>query len=120
MPDSARPDLHDGQAEPNTPMEILVGQVWREALGLDRVGVYDNFFDLGGHSLASVRVIAKLEEKTGVKMNPALIRFQTLGQLAAWYEEQARQPQAAPSKPAAGVTQRVLNVLRRAVSTGSR
>jgi len=118
-PDTVRSDLDDGFAPPATPMETLIAAVWREALMVDRVSVYDNFFDLGGHSLASVQVTAILEQKTGVRINPALIRYQTLGQLAASYEEQTRHPQPAPAKPAGGIGQRVFKAIKRAVSVGN-
>jgi hypothetical protein len=47
---------------PRSEVERKVAEVWKEVLGLDRVGVRDNFFDLGGHSLLVLRVHAKLRE----------------------------------------------------------
>src|SRR5690606_17805091 len=49
----------------------------------DRSGAEDNFFELGGHSLLSVRVIAAIEKKTGGRMDPRILFFQKLGQVAA-------------------------------------
>jgi acyl carrier protein len=71
---------------PLTPMETLVAQVWQDALGLERVGVHDNFFDLGGHSLLLMRVIARIEKETGLRIDPREIMFQTLEQFAAMCE----------------------------------
>jgi hypothetical protein len=45
---------------PRTPIEAAIVAAWREALGRDRVGVHDDFFALGGGSLAAVRVLARL------------------------------------------------------------
>ena len=45
---------------PRTALEIKVAKVWADVLGLDRVGALDNFFDLGGHSLAGLRVVNQL------------------------------------------------------------
>ncbi len=39
--------------------EKLVG-IWAEVLGVDQIGIYDNFFDLGGHSLAATQVISRV------------------------------------------------------------
>ena len=68
--------------------------MWRDVLGLDCVSVSDNFFDSaatrssrGGQSLLSVKVISKLERQTGVRISPAEMVVQNLGQLAATYQE---------------------------------
>jgi acyl carrier protein len=55
-----------GYVAPRTDAEELVAQVWREILGVERVGVHDDFFDLGGHSLLALRVIARLSADTGI------------------------------------------------------
>ena len=87
-PDQTRPELDSDFAEPDTPMQLMVARAWREALEIDQVGLYDNFFYLGGHSLLAMKVIANLEKSTGLKISPKEIMFQTLGQLAATYEVQ--------------------------------
>ena len=45
--------------EPRNDAEKVLGEIWRKALGLSRVSVYDNFFDLGGHSLLCFQVSRK-------------------------------------------------------------
>ncbi len=45
-----------------TPMEVLIGGIWREVLGRERIGRDDNFFDLGGHSLLALRLIARISK----------------------------------------------------------
>ncbi len=62
--------------------ETLAG-IWREVLGVDAVGAEDNFFELGGHSLLSFKVVTALERRTGWRMDPRLLFFQTLRQVAA-------------------------------------
>src|SRR5262249_35470428 len=42
--------------QPRTHLETLLAKIWSEALGIDQIGVFDNFFDLGGNSLAATRV----------------------------------------------------------------
>lgn len=44
-------------------------EIWREALGLDDIGVDDNFFELGGESLLLMRVVAHLREQFAVNMS---------------------------------------------------
>jgi acyl-coenzyme A synthetase/AMP-(fatty) acid ligase len=73
--------------EPRTAMERLVAEIWKEALGLSAVSVHDNFFDLGGHSLLSMRVLARLEKAVGRQLNPRELIFQTLEQIAAMCEQ---------------------------------
>jgi acyl-coenzyme A synthetase/AMP-(fatty) acid ligase/acyl carrier protein len=60
------PELVDGEREylkPATEMEELVAGVWQQVLGMERVGLHDNFFDLGGHSLLAVQVLALIRER---------------------------------------------------------
>jgi len=52
-------------------------------LHVDRVGADDNFFELGGHSLLSLRVAAAVEKQIGWRMDPRMLFFQTLRQVAA-------------------------------------
>ena len=66
-----------------TNTEKIIADVWKELLDIDEITANDNFFDLGGHSLLSMQVIAKMDEQFGVKLNPREFIFQTLGQMAA-------------------------------------
>jgi NAD(P)-dependent dehydrogenase (short-subunit alcohol dehydrogenase family) len=77
----------DGDAVPRTGHERLLATLWKEALGIERVGVHDNFFDLGGHSLLSIRVLARLEKATGLRLDPRDMIFQSLRQIAAACDE---------------------------------
>jgi acyl carrier protein len=70
-------------APPTTPMERAIAAIWCEVLGVDHVGVNDNFFDLGGHSLLSMQVIARVERAVGVRLGAREFVLQTLGQIAA-------------------------------------
>ncbi len=66
-PEQARPDLDTPYAAPTTPTEKALAATWAELLGLDRVGIDDNFFDLGGNSLMSIRCVARLDA-AGVRL----------------------------------------------------
>ncbi|MDP9794189.1 acyl transferase domain-containing protein [Catenuloplanes nepalensis] len=50
---------------PSTPAELAIAEVWRDVLHLDAVGVDDDFFDLGGHSLHATRVLTRLNSVLG-------------------------------------------------------
>jgi acyl-coenzyme A synthetase/AMP-(fatty) acid ligase len=68
---------------PDTATEKLLAGIWKELLGVDTVGIHDNFFDLGGHSLLALRVAQRIKDETGRDFALRLLVFQTLGQLAA-------------------------------------
>ncbi len=76
-------------AAPSTRLQILLARIWEEALRAERVGVYDNFFEIGGHSLLCMQVIAQIERETGVRLNPRDFIYQTLGQIASMLEEKS-------------------------------
>ena len=48
--------------EARTPVERELAEIWRELLGLKRVGIHDNFFELGGHSLLATQIISSVRE----------------------------------------------------------
>ena len=70
-PDQERGDLV--YAAPRTPLEEVLAAVWAEVIGIDQIGVRDNFFDLRGHSLLAVRVIARLEDIFPIELPLRLI-----------------------------------------------
>ena len=111
-----RPGLEVAFAAPKTPMELLIAESWQELLHLDRVGVYDNFFDLGGYSLLSIQVVARIQQKTGLRISPRELIFQTLGQLAASCDRRLKQQPPVPKQP--GFMARCWNVLKRALFYG--
>jgi amino acid adenylation domain-containing protein len=61
-------DLEKAFAPPRTPMEATLVGVWMEVLGVDRVGINDNFFEMGGHSLLVFQVISRVREAFGVDL----------------------------------------------------
>ena len=77
-----------GVRAPATHAERMLAELWRELLGIDRIGVDDHFLDLGGHSLLIMRAVALLQSRHGVVVGPRAFVFQTLGQIAAECEPQ--------------------------------
>ena len=69
---------------PRTPLEQEVAQIWRDVLGVDRIGVEDTFWDLGGHSLLATRVLSRVEQHFGVDLPlQTLFASPTLGGFAS-------------------------------------
>ncbi|MEU7576559.1 amino acid adenylation domain-containing protein [Streptomyces sp. NPDC041068] len=76
-------------AEPTTPTERVIAELWAEVLGLDDVGVHTNFFELGGDSIHTIHVVAKARQRD-LEFAPQLIfRYSTVAALAAALDEQA-------------------------------
>ncbi|MFF0627215.1 amino acid adenylation domain-containing protein [Streptomyces sp. NPDC004296] len=82
-------DVDGASAEPTTPTEHALAEVWAEVLGVDDVGVHTNFFELGGDSIHTIHVVAKSRQR-GLEFAPQLIfRHGTVAALAAALDEQA-------------------------------
>ncbi|BAW24747.1 MULTISPECIES: non-ribosomal peptide synthetase [Pseudomonas] len=58
--------LQDSYVAPRSELEQQIATIWAEVLKLDQVGVTDNFFALGGHSLSATQVIVRVREATGI------------------------------------------------------
>jgi acyl carrier protein len=65
---SARPDLDQTYVPPQTELEQMIARVWQRVLPVEHVGLHDNFFDLGGHSLSMVQAHSQLQETFGDKL----------------------------------------------------
>ena len=77
--------------EPRNEVERAVAEIWKELLGLDRVGVDDDFFELGGHSLLATQVLARIAAKLGVELplqrvfeRPTVAGLAELVQMGRW------------------------------------
>jgi acyl carrier protein len=67
-PDQARLEQEHAYAVPRTALEEQLAAIWAEILGVERVGIYDNFFNLGGHSLQAARLRSRLCETFRVEL----------------------------------------------------
>jgi acetyltransferase-like isoleucine patch superfamily enzyme/acyl carrier protein len=84
-------------AAPRSTTEQALAEIWAEVLGLDRIGIHDNFFDLGGHSLLSLRVISRLNEVFKSDLSPvALFEHPTVAGLGAFLEAGSQDQTAVP------------------------
>lgn len=78
---------------PRTPTERMLAELWCHVLKLDDVGVHDNFFSLGGHSLLGIQLFTRVEKRTGRRL-PIRTLFQapTIAELAIALEREAPAP----------------------------
>ena len=58
----------DAEDAPRDPVETQIASIWASMLGVPQVGIHDDFFDLGGHSLIAVRVFARVKKELGVDL----------------------------------------------------
>jgi acyl-coenzyme A synthetase/AMP-(fatty) acid ligase/acyl carrier protein len=69
MPDFERSRLETEFVAPQTETEKQIAEIWQEVLGLEQVGIQDNFFDLGGHSLLAAQLVSRIEARVGEAIN---------------------------------------------------
>lgn len=68
---------------PRNEIEAELANIWKEVLGLERIGVHDNFFALGGHSLSATRVAAHVRDRMGSELSVrAVFETSSLAKLA--------------------------------------
>ncbi len=78
-----RPNITTPYVTPRDALEQRIAEVWQGVLGIDRVGIRDSFFELGGDSLLLVRVRKELEETFGLPLPiTQLFRYSTIAALA--------------------------------------
>ena len=74
-PDGTRPELEEAQIAPRDELERRLAKLFEKLLGVQFVGIRDNFFDLGGHSLLAVRLVSEIEKEIGQRL-PLVSFFQ--------------------------------------------
>jgi amino acid adenylation domain-containing protein len=83
-PDAAGPRFFSAGVAPRNPVEEALTEIWVEVLKRKQVGVTDDFFDLGGHSLLVMKVIARVREAFQVELAPnVFFESRTIEKLAA-------------------------------------
>ncbi|MEL6929704.1 MAG: amino acid adenylation domain-containing protein, partial [Cyanobacteria bacterium J06600_6] len=90
--DNTRPESTATYTAPQTEVEKTIAEIWQRELNLDRVGINDNFFDLGGHSLLGIRIVAYISEALNKEVIlKSLFRYPTIAELAQQTEATARE-----------------------------
>ena len=91
-PEGLRPQLAAAYVAPQNETERVISTIWQDVLQIEKVGIYDNFFDLGGHSLLMVRVNRRLREEFDREVSMIdLFRYPTVSALAEFLTQE---PQA--------------------------
>jgi len=67
-PDKSRPVLDATYVAASSPEEKTLAKIWTDVLGVDAIGVYDTFFDFGGHSLQAARVVSRIHDAFQVEV----------------------------------------------------
>lgn len=82
-PAQTRPELKDAFVAPHTPAEKLMVDIWAEVLDLELIGMHDNFFTLGGHSMLATQVISRIRKAFRVELPlRAIFQKPTIEELA--------------------------------------
>jgi acyl carrier protein len=63
----ARPALGTPYVAPRSELESGIAEIWQSVLGIDKIGVHDDFIDLGGHSLLAIQLTSRISENFGIE-----------------------------------------------------
>jgi acyl carrier protein len=111
-----RPVLKTGYVAPVNETEATIADIWQGLLGIQQIGVQDNFFDLGGHSLIAIQVMSRLREAFRVDVPlRSIFETPTIAQLASVVAQQrVEHQQVAPMRivprQAASIDEILLNL----------
>nr|ASV46751.1 non-ribosomal peptide synthetase [uncultured bacterium] len=81
-PDGNRPRLAERFVAPDGEAESVLARIWAEVIGVDRVGVHDNFFEIGGDSILSIQIVSRAQA-AGLQLTAMdIFQYPTVAQLA--------------------------------------
>ncbi|HWM94191.1 MAG TPA: amino acid adenylation domain-containing protein [Thermoanaerobaculia bacterium] len=87
-PGAERPDMDSDFAAPRNPVEEMLAGIFSEVLKIERVGIHDDFFVLGGHSLLVAQVATRVRQALAIELPiPEIFRRPTVSQLAELVEK---------------------------------
>ncbi|BBD63729.1 microcystin synthetase B [Nostoc commune NIES-4072] len=87
-PQGLRPEMAANYEMPQTEAEVLIAAIWQEILQLEKVGINDNFFDLGGHSLLMVQIYNKLQKIFAQEFSMVeMFKYPTIHSLAKYLSQ---------------------------------
>jgi len=87
-PKAIRPDLEATYQAPSSSLEQIIAQIWQKYLRVDRVGIEDNFFDLGGHSLLLVQIFSEIQSQVDKPFSIVdIFQYPTVSSLAQYLSQ---------------------------------
>ena len=72
-PDQERPEQENPYVAPGTAMEKKLTSIWQNVLGIKKIGITDNYFDLGAESLTTARLFARITRECGLPISPTIL-----------------------------------------------
>jgi acyl carrier protein len=89
-----RPHLQNAYVAPGTPSQQKIARIWADLLGVEKVGIQDNFFDLGGHSLLAIQVVTRIKAELRAEVSVAtLFEGPTVESLSRLVGSDGQEPQ---------------------------
>jgi acyl carrier protein len=89
LPDSSqRINIDTAFVSPDSPVEKELAEIWSEVLNIERIGIHDNFFEIGGDSIATIQVMMRVSQTYQIELKPVeLFNSPTIAQLAIQIED---------------------------------
>ena len=72
-PEALESTIQVADAAPSSPLEVAVAEVWSQVLKRSQIGVHENFFEIGGHSLNATQVVSRLRDRFAVEFSPRVV-----------------------------------------------
>jgi amino acid adenylation domain-containing protein len=92
IPEIERTQLKTAYTKPQNALEETIAAIWQRLLRIDKVGIHDNFFDLGGHSLLIVKASCELSEALDQRVSVVeLFQYPTISSLAEYFAKRSNQ-----------------------------
>jgi acyl carrier protein len=100
-----QPGSPNAQGAPRTTLEEVLSTLWAGSLGVEKVGIEDDFFELGGASVVATQIVSRLREMFQMDL-PAILLFETptIEKLASYMVEHEARP---------GLTEKTATLLKR-------
>jgi acyl-CoA synthetase (AMP-forming)/AMP-acid ligase II/acyl carrier protein len=99
-PEGHRPQLGADDVMPQTDAERRIAAVWQEMLQVEKVGIHDNFFDLGGHSLLLIQIQSQLQNLFGQELSIAeMFQHPTIHALTKYLSQEQSEPLTSAQSP---------------------